>query len=64
MSVKLSPEQDEELAVAKLLYEKSSGEIVRIALDEFLERERPKIKPLLRGLRTARSNVAAARVDA
>lgn len=61
ISVKVTPEQEDELTAAALAHETTTGEVIRVALDEYLRRERPRIAPLLRGLRTVRATIGGSK---
>ena len=58
LTVKVSPQQIEELAVASLVLSVKPGEIVRTALDEFLRERRSALGPVVKSVRSGRSRVA------
>jgi hypothetical protein len=56
--VKLSSLQRQELEAAAMVHQCSEPELVRRALDEFLNRVRPQLRPVLSSVQKARQRIA------
>jgi len=57
--VKLSAQQAEEVEAAAVVEGVSSPELIRQALDEFLNRNRPNLTRVLKSIRLARRSLGA-----